>query len=135
METLKKFWNFIYEIWPTKNFKSGSLPNFLFVWPKTTIKTNKFKHRWYDADPDPSKIHRLLPLINVENYSCLALNSFTAREKIEPEIERRSRQNSNGMPLKFLAGKSRKDETFLASHTVNAEPYGLKNARPPGGLE
>ena len=31
------------------------------------------------------------------------------------------------MPLKFLVGKSCKDETFLASHTVNAEPYGLKN--------
>ena len=64
------------------------------------------------------------------------MNSFTARENfVKPEEKRQSHQNSNGMPLKFLVGKSRMDETFLASYTVNAEPYGLKNARPPDGLE
>ena len=76
-----------------------------------------------------TKLFALFQMVKYDEKNivfCPALNSFTAREKIEPEIERRSRQNSNGMPLKFLAGKSRKDETFLASHTVNAEPYGLK---------
>ena len=57
---------------------------------------------------------------------------YCQRKIRKPEKKRRSRPNSNGMPLKFLAGKSRKDKMFLASHTVNAEPYRLKNARPLG---
>ena len=47
---------------------------------------------------------RGIVLLTVGVY-CPALNSFTAREKIDPKIERRFRQNSNGMPLKFLACK------------------------------
>ena len=38
------------------------------------------------------------------------------------------------MPLKFLAGKTRKDETFLACHAVNAESYGLKKVKAGKGV-